>query len=294
MYIAYPTDHDIAMNPIGVRVADDGLGSRARPATLRVVETRRLSERLLHLKLARDDGAAFAFRGGQFCRVAVPAGDAVAWRSYTIATPPTEGGISDVCEIAVAAMPGGLASAYLFGLRAGDRLQASGLFGDFTLPVTDPKRYILIATGTGMAPYRAMLAELARRVAAASALDITLLIGVREPRESLYVPDFAGFVRAGAHRSLIVSYSRTMPDVPPAQPSVHNRSGYIQQQLDTLALSPGDDHLMLCGNPQMVEECRMIAQARGIGPEAITSEKYVAGPAPRRTRRRRRRDRLSL
>jgi|AntDeeMetagen681_2_1112603.scaffolds.fasta_scaffold07293_2 ferredoxin-NADP reductase len=286
MTIAQPTDHDIATNRVGPTVAADGLGSRAAPATLRVIETRRLSERLLHLKLARDDGAAFAFRAGQFCRVAVPADDAIGWRSYTIATPPSGDGVSDVCEIAVAAMPGGLASAYLFGLRPGDRLQASGPFGAFTLPVADPERYILIGTGTGMAPYRAMQAELARR-AAADALDITLLIGVRRPQEALYVPDFVDFVRGGMNRRLAVSYSRMMPNTP----SGHETSGHVQQQLQKLTLSPDHDHIMLCGNPQMVEECTTMVQARGVAPEAITSEKYVAGPAPRRLRRRRRRER---
>lgn len=106
--------------------------------------------------------------------------------------PAHESGASDTCEIAASATPGGLATDYLFTLRPGDRVRVSGPFGRLALPREDPAHYVFIGTGTGMAPFRAMLPELDRRATVRS-LRVTILMGVRAPAERLYYQDFVRF-----------------------------------------------------------------------------------------------------
>lgn len=202
------------------------------------------------------------------------------WRSYSIATPATEQGVSQTCEFAVTAIPKGLATTYLFGLKVGDRIRTSGPFGRFTLAKDDPMRYLLIGTGTGMAPFRAMLPEIERRAAMTgrAAPRVTLIMGVRGPDDCLYAQDFHDFVDAAPHaRQLLVSYSRNMPD----NPARFERSGYVQEQLRTFDLWPGNDRILLCGNPDMIETCSNLLEARGFDRKSLMHEKYVAGPAPR-------------
>lgn len=253
-----------------------GLGTRRNPAAMRVTDVRRISNGLLHLGLAREDGGTFTFRPGQFCRMAVPVsgGDPV-WRSYSIATPTTEGSPNEFCEVAVAARPDGVATEYLFGLGLGDRVWISGPFGRLVLPEKDPAHYLFIGTGTGMAPYRAMLPELERRArAAGGTLRVTLLMGVREPAEALYVEDFFEFAaRAPEMRSLLVSYSRRLPD----EPGWFEAPGHVQDRLTQLHLSPADDRVLLCGNPAMIDDCFAALTARGFDKTAIVREKYLPG-----------------
>ncbi|HSH43349.1 MAG TPA: FAD-binding oxidoreductase [Arenicellales bacterium] len=255
------------------------LGSREEPALMQVTTTRRLSQRLLQLGLRRADGRAFAFRPGQFCRIAVPTGDGSVWRSYSIATPALEGGSSEICEVAITAMEGGLATEYLFGLAPGECVRMSGPFGRLVLPDTDPAHYLLIGTGTGMAPYRAMLPELEKRTRAASGrLNVTLLMGVRAPSEALYIEDFLEFVaHAPDRRQLLVSYSRQLPEVP----EWFETAGHVQSQLAGLRLSSSEARVMLCGNPEMIDDCSAALAERGFDTKTLVREKYLAGPRPR-------------
>jgi len=232
---------------------------------------------MLHLALRREDGGTLAFRPGQFCRVAIPtaSGERV-WRSYSIATPATEGDASDLCEIAAAAVPGGIGTRYLFSLISGYRVRVSGPFGRLVLPASDPARYVLVGTGTGMAPYRSMLPELERR-ASTGRVSVTLVMGVREPADALFIDDFRAFVaRDPERRRLLVSCSRRLP-------AVANRfeaHGHLQRWLPEIDLSPADDRVLLCGNPVMIDKCVEELLRRGFAKADLLREKYLAGSAP--------------
>ena len=261
---------DTAVEPASLA----GLGSRDEPTVMQVSRVCRLSDRLLLLAFRRVDGLDFTFHPGQFCRVAVPAAAGYVWRSYSIATPAHEGGASDTCEIAVTAMPGGLATDYLFALRTGDHVRVSGPFGRLVLPREDPAHYVLIGTGTGMAPFRAMLPELDRR-AAVRPFQVTILMGIRAPAERLYHADFVRFAEcAPGARRLFISYSREMPTEPTRFESV----GYVQDLLRNISLDPERDRVMLCGNPNMIDDCSAFLMERGFEKTRLLREKYLPGP----------------
>jgi ferredoxin-NADP reductase len=56
----------------------------------------------------------------------------------------------------------------------GEHFGISGPFGLLVLPETLPKRLVLVGTGTGMAPYRAMLPELEKAAFNGVSLHILL------------------------------------------------------------------------------------------------------------------------
>lgn len=261
-----------------------GLGSRDEPTVMQVSRVCRLSDRLLRLAFRRADGLDFTFHPGQFCRVAIPTAAGDVWRSFSIATPAREGGASDTCEIAATAMPGGLATEYLFALRTGDHVRVSGPFGRLVLPREDPAHYVFIGTGTGVVPFRAMLPELDRR-ATVRPFRVTILMGVRGPTERLYYQDFVRFAEcAPGARRFLISYSRQMPTEPTRFESV----GYVQDLLRNIDLDPDRDRVMLCGNPDMVDECSAFLLERGFEKTRLQREKYLPGPAARAGRNPRR------
>ena len=122
-----------------------------------------LAPSVRHLAFERTDGAPFAFIPGQFVQVHFHYADGKPTkRSYSVATIGA-GDTSPVqrVEMAVSYVDGGAATALLGGLAEGGTIEASGPYGRFCLMDADTnQRYIFVATGTGVTPYRAMLPQL--------------------------------------------------------------------------------------------------------------------------------------
>jgi hypothetical protein len=133
-------------------------------------------------------------------------------------------------EIAVSYVPGGAATALFEGLPIGGSVDASGPFGRFCLLPNDAnRRYLLIATGTGVTPYRAMLPLLASLIAARG-IEVVLLQGARTPEELLYGDEFRAFANAQPRFRFVPCFSRELPAA--ASPHAHAdvRHGYVQQR----------------------------------------------------------------
>ena len=130
---------------------------------LRLVGSRMLAPSVRHLEFARDDGLPLDFIPGQFIQVHFnyPDGSATK-RSYSLATIHDHAlGPGESVQIAVSYVPGGAATALFAALDEGQQIQASGPYGRFCLaPKDENQRYLLIGTGTGVTPYRAMLPQL--------------------------------------------------------------------------------------------------------------------------------------
>ena len=227
-----------------------------------------------HYVLARDDGQPLDFRPGQFIQVHFTGADgAPRRRSYSLATRHDHAlGPGEAVEIAVSYLPGGAATALFEALEVGGQVQASGPYGRFCLvPGDSNRRYLLIATGTGVTPYRSML-PLLRQAIAERGVEVVLLQGARTQAELLYGDDFRAFAAANPGFRYMPCLSRETP--PGMYPDA--RSGYVQQQLAELAPDPARDIAYLCGNPDMVDACFEALAASGLKPPQLRREKYVS------------------
>src|SRR3546814_2153 len=147
-----------------------------------------LAPTVAHLSFVRDDGQPLDFIPGQFVQVHFEYADGTATkRSYSLATIHDHAiGAGDAVEIAVSYVAGGAATALFEGLDEGDHVEASGPFGRFCLmPADANRRYLLIGTGTGITPYRAMLPLLEKQMAQRGVAGV-LLSGSPPPAASLY------------------------------------------------------------------------------------------------------------
>jgi len=227
-----------------------------------------------HYRFVRDDGQPLDFQPGQFIQVHFHYADGTATkRSYSLATLHDHAlGPGEAVEIAVSFVAGGAATALFEALQAGDHLQASGPFGRFCLqPGDHNRRYLLIATGTGVTPYRSMLPLLAQ-VMRERDLQVVLLQGARTDEELLYGDDFRAFADAHPGFRYVPCYSRGLPD--DAHPDA--RHGYVQQHLAEFGPDPAADIAYLCGNPNMVDACFEALKEAGLPSAQIRREKYVS------------------
>ena len=232
-----------------------------------------------HYVFVRDDGAPLDFIPGQFIQVHFQYADGTATkRSYSLATIHDHAmGPGEAVEIAVSYVPGGAATALFEGLDAGDTVDASGPFGRFCLvPADTNRRYLLIGTGTGVTPYRAMLPQLERAIAERG-LQVVLLFGARTPDELLYGDEFRAFAdRHPDHFRFVPCFSRELPAEGSPHAHADVRHGYVQQFLPDFAPDPAGDIAYLCGNPNMVDSCFEALKESGLEVKQIRREKYVS------------------
>ncbi len=227
-----------------------------------------------HYQFVRDDGQPLDFVPGQFIQVHFRYADGTpAKRSYSLATIHDHAlGPGEAVEIAVSYVPGGAATALFEGLPEGGHVEASGPFGRFCLMPGDRNaRYLLIATGTGVTPYRSMLPQL-QSLMAERGVEVVLLQGARTPAELLYGDEFRAFADAHPGFRYVPCLSRELP--PDPHPDV--RHGYVQQHLGEFAPDAARDIAYLCGNPDMVDACFEALKGFDLPVPQIRREKYVS------------------
>jgi CDP-4-dehydro-6-deoxyglucose reductase len=134
--------------------------------------------------------------------------------------------------------------------------------GAFTL--RNPAREALwIATGTGIAPFRA----LAQAHIHPGSPRVTLLFGARVEASLLYHSE----LQALARRCPAFAY---WPTLTRPEPSWTGRVGRVQAHLDEAIAGRGDLDFYLCGLKQMVDDVRLILKGKGVDRKRMFYEKY--------------------
>ncbi len=220
---------------------------------------------VLELSFKRADGEELAYAAGQFLNIHFEHDGKLIHRSYSVASAPRDGGTLD---IAVAPVEGGRATRFLFDLQPGDEVQASGPFGRFVLRDDPPCRYVLVGTGTGITPYRAMLPGLSDRLGSGE-YSVELLLGVQYRHDQLYGDDFRVFAEQHPNFRFRACLSRE------EECKEGEYSGYVQAQFDSLELNPDSDVVYLCGNPDMIDDAVEILKGCGFELKQLRREKYL-------------------
>ncbi|MBB5878769.1 benzoate 1,2-dioxygenase electron transfer component BenC [Xanthomonas sp. 3498] len=201
------------------------------------------------------------FLPGQYVNIAVPGSGQA--RAYSFSSPP---GASELTFL-IKRVPGGLMSACLDAATPGQRFDLSGPLGSFYLrEVTRP--LLMLAGGTGLAPFLSMLAQLE---ASGCAQPVHLVYGATRGADLVLVE------RLQALAERVAWFDVTTCVVDPA--AGHPRTGYVTDHLPAQALHDGDVDVYLCGPPPMVEAVRAHFQQRGLVPANFHCEKFVANTA---------------
>ena len=240
---------------------------------LRLVDARMLAPTVRHLVFERVDGQPLAFQPGQFLQVHFHYDDGTPTkRSYSVGS--VGDGASPVqrIEIAVSYVEGGAATKLLGELPIGGVVDASGPYGRFCLQEADTHpRYLLLATGTGVTPYRAMLPQFEKLLAAGNR-EVVLLYGARNETELLYGEEFEAF--AQRHPGFL--FHGCLSREARAVPRPGDRAGHVQNVLAELGPSAERDIAYLCGNPNMVDAAYAALQEFGLPVKQIRREKYIS------------------
>ncbi|MFW5741269.1 MAG: DUF481 domain-containing protein [Myxococcota bacterium] len=206
-------------------------------------------------ELTFDPGPDFDFEPGQWVsfRIPAPEGEDLA-RSYSIASAPRSDGHFDIAVTRVEEGPG---SNYLHGLQVGAEMTISRAQGFFTQDEFE-RPAILVATGTGVSPFRAILQALQEQ--GEFSHPVYLLLGVRTEQDILYRLEFEAIAEQRQF-SFVPTLSR-------AGDAWSGRRGYVQKHLPELvSRHDGVCDVYVCGVSKMVKDVRKLGKrvAGGIG-----------------------------
>ncbi|WP_297838941.1 ferredoxin--NADP reductase [Pseudomonas sp.] len=223
-----------------------------------------LTPSLFTLRTTRDPG--FRFRAGQFARLGVTKADgSVVWRAYSMVSSPYD----EFLEFFSIVVPDGEFTSELSRLREGDTLLVDRqAFGYLTLDrFVDGRDLWLLSTGTGVAPFLSILQDFE---VWEKFERIILVYSVREARELAYQQ----LITELNDRDYLADYAGKLLFLPTVTREQHPGAlaGRITQLIENgeleqaagLALTPEHSRVMLCGNPQMIDDTRKMLKLRDL------------------------------
>lgn len=227
-----------------------------------VLSVRRWSANLFSFTLTRP--AHFRFSAGQFARIGIVVEDEKIFRAYSVVSSP----FAEELEFFSIVVPDGAFTSRLQYLKAGDNLLLEKIpYGFLTLSrYQQPLPYDLwlLATGTGLAPFLSMLQDFEPWQ---KYQHIILAYSVRSREELAYVKEIeqiaATFGDGGASFKFLPIITRGEQTVLNQRLPRLIENGQLEAHAQ-LKLNPASSHVMLCGNPQMVEDTRNALKAHGL------------------------------
>jgi ferredoxin-NADP reductase len=224
----------------------------------RLIETTDIADEVRHF-VFEAESPDFKFLPGQFVSFSDTVDGRKVTRAYSIASSP-HGALFELCLNRVKE---GKLSPRLFELQAGDSMEMQGPLGYFVLrqPAGDT---VLIATGTGIAPFRSILkAHLPQH----PDRQFTLIFGVRYERNIMYREEFE--ILASEHPNF-----RFWPTLSRPEAGWTGRTGHVQQHLLEAIGERRDLDVYICGLKLMVDDVRARLKELGFDRKHIIYEKY--------------------
>jgi CDP-4-dehydro-6-deoxyglucose reductase len=229
----------------------------------KLIEAVDLAPGVRHFVFEAADLTRLDFAPGQFVSLSGAVEGKTITRAYSIASPPSGGNRFELCLNRV---DYGAFSPHLFDLSPGDVVEIQPPLGTFTLrePLRDS---LLVATGTGIAPFRSMLKARLKAGPNPDSPAFTLLFGVRHEAHLYYRSEFEAMSRE-------FPQFRFWPTLTQPAPEWQGRAGRVQAHLAEAIGDRRDIDIYLCGLQPMVDDVRQLLKGLGFDRKQIRYEKY--------------------
>ena len=212
----------------------------------RVISLEKKSHDVISLKLQLPASDTLQYKAGQYIEFILRDG---ARRSYSMATAPHIAGDSKTLELHIRHMPGGKFTDHVFGdMKEKEIQRIEGPFGSFYLREDSSKPIILLASGTGFAPIKAIIEQMQH---SGSTRAATLYWGGRRPAD-LYMNDWVlAQVAAMPNLRYIPVVSNALPEDAWA-----GRTGFVHQAVVADFADLSAHQIYACGAPIVVDSAR--------------------------------------
>jgi CDP-4-dehydro-6-deoxyglucose reductase len=234
---------------------------------VRVAALELQSPDVMRVQLQLPATEVFRYHAGQYVEFLLKDG---VRRAYSMANAPHTLGSPPMVDLHIRHMPGGVFTDHVFGtMKAKDILRVEGPFGSFFLREDSNAPMVLLASGTGFAPIKALLEQLQFK---GSTRPVSLYWGGRRPQD-LYLHDWV--MTQQAH----MPHLRYVPVVSDALPEDNwtGRTGYVHQAvLDDFA-TLANHEVYACGAPIVVDSARTAyTSQRSLPAEAFFADAFTS------------------
>lgn len=249
---------DLVIRPRTWRRTDE---TGRKKLTAKVYRNTRIAPGVSVLQLRLPAGQRVKFNAGQYLRIELAPG---VGRYFSMANPPHE---SDALTLHIGHMPGGIFSARLDTLCAGDALNVELPFGDFCVADDDRRPVVFVATGTGFAPIKSIIDDSLKR---GLKRNMTLVWGARTA-DGLYM------------RTAVETWKRKSADfrfIPAISGGEQaQQEGMFRGRVDAAlraSFPTLQGHMLYCcGSAGMIRSCFDAASRLGLAIEDFHSDAFV-------------------
>lgn len=229
----------------------------------RLLRSMEIAPRVRHFEFEVPGVDRFDFHPGQFVSLSAPIGGRVITRAYSLASCPAG---SNRFELCLNLVDDGNFSSFLFQMEPGAEVDLAGPLGYFFWRQAAGDA-ILVATGTGIAPYRGMLRE-RFQAAQPPAGKLHLIFGVRYEANLLYRTEFEALEREHPEQF------QFWPVLSRPGAAWGGRKGHVQEHVLEALGERRDLEVYICGLKAMVDDLRSRLKAAGLERKRIVYEKY--------------------
>ena len=231
----------------------------------RLIAKDSISNNTKHFTIQVEDSIFENFYPGQFITMDLPIGEKRLdrWRSYSIAGIDKD---NSTLDLSIVKLHKGKASTYLNDqIQIGETISFKGPEGQFILPENLDQTIVMICTGTGVAPFRAMIRDIIQKNMTPK--KVHLIFGSRTKNDILYKDEFEAYQKEFEWFNYSISLSREDWD---------GRRGYVHEIYKDQYQKPAKDiTFMLCGWSMMVDEAKdILLNKLGFEPKNVLYELY--------------------
>lgn len=228
----------------------------------KVLSVKRWSAQLFSFTMTRPQ--SFKFTAGQFARIGLSVNDELIVRAYSVVSSPYD----ETLEFFSIVVPNGAFTSHLNELTVGTTIYLEKVpYGFLTLAryqAPAPRDLWLLATGTGLAPFLSMLQDFN---VWKDYQYIFLAYSVRTAEELAYVDKIKQILEVFSEGHTGFRFVPIITRDPNAVPNQRLPQLILTGELERIveqAFSPEHSHVMLCGNPDMVEDTKEALKSRGL------------------------------
>ena len=229
----------------------------------RVTSLQKVSADVMLIQLQLPANDSFQYKAGQYIEFLLRDG---ARRSYSMANAPQGNSV----ELHIRHMPGGKFTDHVFGsMKEKEILRVEGPHGSFYLREESDKAIVMVASGTGFAPIKALLEQME---SAGSTRPVALYWGGRRPAD-LYMD---GWVKEFQNRMPSLRYVPVVSDAL-EKDQWTGRVGFVHQAALEDFQDMREYQVYACGAPIVVESARrdFVAHA-GLPPEEFYADAFTS------------------
>jgi CDP-4-dehydro-6-deoxyglucose reductase, E3 len=233
---------------------------------VRVTSLERVSHDVIVLTLQLPANDSFQYHAGQYVEFLLRDG---ARRSYSMATAPHRQAEGPRMELHIRHMPGGKFTDQVFStMKEKDILRIEGPYGSFYLREDSDKPIVLLASGTGFAPIKALLEHMRHQ---GITRPTTLYWGGRRPAD-LYQSAWI------EEQCAAMPQLRYVPVVSDALPedAWTGRTGFVHQAVLQDFPDLSGHQVYACGAPIVVESAQRDYAAAGLPADEFYADSFTS------------------